>query len=277
MGRPGGNRSRSVPLPRGRVVSDVEASWRQKGIALSSGWLILYLGIGPDVLSVLLSIAGQALSEFGRNLYSAGGPSYLFRQAILGFCDLFPYRRSNVRAAWDTIKQWERRGPVELTAPCPESVAYALVSLCLLWEWSRLAAYISFCFLRMLRGIECRLLRRADISLPSDRNGRRPSRIYIRVLDPKMSRRGAAVEHVYVECLWAVFFLEKLIGGLLPGTVIFPFTPDALKRRWERLLVSLGIPACRLYLNSLRGGGTVFVFEESENIQTVMWKGRKSE
>ena len=255
-------------------MSQEERTRRDRAAVLFAGWLLISLSLTPPQLSTLPSAAGQVLSEFGRDLFACGGPRYLFVQSILGFADEYPFIRMNLKSAWDTDRQWQRREPVTLTAPCPTEVAHAIFSLCLIMGWFKVGAYVMLCFKGVLRGIEGRLLRRADISLPSDRGGRRPARVYIRIIDPKMRRRGAQVEHVYFDCFLMVLYLEWLLRDMSPSTVIFPWTRDTLKRRWDYLLTVLKIPAGRLSVNSLRGGGSVALSEESDDIWITQWKGR---
>lgn len=258
------------------MVGAAERKKRNRAADLFVGWLLLATTLALPQLALLPNSSGLILSEFGRALFSAGGPQYLLTEAILFVGDEFLYMRVNLKASWDTARQWQRREPGELTAPCPRSIALAVAALALLWSWPKVVEYVLLFFYGILRGIEGRLLRRCDISLPSQRNGRRPGRVYVRIIDPKMKRRGSEVEHVAIGSLWLVVPLEYLLKDMLPGEVIFPWERDALKRRWDRLLTTLGVPLGRLHLNSLRGGGCCDLFEDTEDLQTTLWKGRWS-
>ena len=100
------DRARSVPLPRGRVVSSDEMNRRKRASALFAGWLLMALHMNVDTLSLVPSTAGEVLSEYGRDLYICGGPQYLFTQSILSFGDEYPFLRPQLKRAWDALKQW---------------------------------------------------------------------------------------------------------------------------------------------------------------------------
>ena len=94
-------RPRSVPLPWGRVVGVEERKKRDKAKAFFVGWLLLSFGMNFEDLGSVPTLTGEILADYGRDVWSCGGPRYLYVESILSVADQYGWLRTALRASWD--------------------------------------------------------------------------------------------------------------------------------------------------------------------------------
>ena len=99
-------------------------------------------------------------------------------------------------------------------------------------------------------------------------------RFYILFREPKTRGRGAKVQHVDLEPLFASF-INKVWGPLRSASPLFPGSPGIFRRRWDSLLSALEVPPrFRLTPGSLRGGGAVAAYRRKRAIADIQWTMR---
>lgn len=139
-----------------------------------------------------------------------------------------------------------------------------------------MAAYVVHAFKGMHRGIELREAVRADLILPKDSFDEGVPLLDTRVLRPKSAWAGPPIQHARITDPLTVAFLQAVHGLLPRDAKLYTLSAAQLRSRWEVLMRLLGLEKLHIQLRSLRGGGTVELFEQTESVERVMWAGRWS-
>ena len=73
----------------------------------------------------------------------------------------------------------------------------------------------------------------------------------------------------------AAAILKGIYFRLPADTLIYPASPSAFRRRWDRLLQIAEIPvSCRLTPGGLRGGAAVWLYKNEVEVATILWRLR---
>ena len=85
---------------------------------------------------------------------------------------------------------------------------------------------------------------------------------------------GPKIQHSVIAGDDIVSFLVRDLQDLSDDDRVYPFSRAQVKARWDRILIAIGIDPGALPPRSLRGGGTVHLYESTLNIGLVLWQGR---
>ena len=233
---------------------------------------------GEDVWETLLQqpdLLVEILICYGQRLYDAGHSLQEYRQLLAHCQHVVPRVKPGLKPAWGLLTKWERVEPSQHRTPMPEPIAWAMVSLAVSWNWHLWACSTLFCFLGCCRIGEVLGARRSDLLTPKDLLQRDP-RYYLLLREPKTRGRGARVQHVVVDLEDGhAIYLEKVWGSLRPADPLFPGSPGVYRRRWDKLLSALDIPArFKLTPGCLRGGGAVAAYRRKKPVADIQWTMR---
>jgi hypothetical protein len=277
-GRPKGRprRARSEPpreLPRVRPVSAEEKAKRARAGLAFEWWLQENVGFRSDMLPSLPLMAGEILAAYGRSLYRhREGTIGDFSAAVQYVTDIYPFMKGKIRPAWDQARVWRDLNPSDVTTPCPLLVLKGATVTALTWGWGTYARYLVHGFQGCHRGCELRVARRCDLLTPRDGLGRGPIRLYTRVVAPKNSWAGPRIQHSMINQVDEVHFIERWFQDLAPDDMLYDYSSAMTTGRWDKIMSALGVSG--LVPRSLRGGGTVFLYESTEDMAKTIYQGR---
>ena len=234
--------------------------------------------LGPDALRSLQQAPRLQLHfcrAFGQWLYSKGEAMYIFRHLLVYLQQMFPADRPALAGAWSLLQKWELIQPVAHRPPLPRIILDALVSLSLSWGWLRWAALTSLAFFGVLRVGEPLRAKRSDLLLPED-CGLDREVLFLQIGQPKSGRRGKGrVQHSKVTHSQTIQLARAAFGALSPDDSLYPTTASTYRRRWDKLVETLGIDKkCNLTPGCLRPGGAVFLYHCETPIYDLLWRMR---
>ena len=239
------------------------------------GWLDGEFGV--NTLQTFLQtppVFVKVLEAYGRAQYDAGSPLHYFRQLLAHVQKEFVLCKPFMSSAWSVVTQWELAEPLQHRTPLPEPVMRAMVSLCLLWGWKRFAASLLLAFFGIARIGEVLVCKRQDLLTPTDLLTD-VKKVYMQVKKPKSRNKGASTQYITCDDELATRFIEDILGPLQPHETLFPLTVGTFRRRWDKLLSAMDIPAIhRLTPGGIRGGGAVMAHTQGTGIVDLMWKMR---
>ena len=158
-------------LPFGRPVLHVTKKTRDELLNTFSLWLQEQ---GVD-FSLLIKDAVQniedinvLLAKFGREMYAAGRPLNQYSETINALGSLKPAIRRSLQGAWDLAYAWVKQEPNVHHVAMPGPVLLAMISICFLWGWVRMAGILALGWGAILRSGELLKAKRSDLVLPSD-------------------------------------------------------------------------------------------------------------
>ena len=120
-----------------------------------------------------------------------------------------------------------------------------------------------------------RALKRRDVVGRSDLLRPFPC-LYSRVTAPKNSWAGPRVQHTTLEEPTVLSFVEAGLKDLGREDCVYPFTQAQTTYRWKKLIACIEEIDEELHSQprSLRGGGTIELFETTRSLPYVKWRGR---
>ncbi|CAE8607762.1 unnamed protein product [Polarella glacialis] len=169
--------------PTARLASRTSDTRTMLFLQLESCFFI-HLSASVDLLSRSGLVLATALVAYGRHMFYASKPLYLFTETLNSDVDRFRYLKTYFSECWALISRWEDVEPTERKMILPEPCICAMVSLALALSWPRFAAAMLLGFHGVLRIKELLSLTRADIILPADLLSEQ-CLAFCRVRDPK--------------------------------------------------------------------------------------------
>ncbi|CAE7230302.1 unnamed protein product, partial [Symbiodinium sp. KB8] len=262
---------RDVPLVQAATLALQNTIW-------SSFQTWLNEGAGAEAAegaTLLPDVLVEMLCAYGQVLYSRGSPLQRFRQLLATAQRRVPACRPLLRPAWETLTRWERLEPTQHRPPMPEPIFEAMCALGLNLGWHRWVCVTLLGFYGCCRIGEVLRATRADLQTPTDLL-RTDCRFFLQIREPKTRHRGARVQHVTIVLPDEIAqFVLEVCKSLSRRENLYHGSPAVYRRRWDRLLESLGVPATfRLTPGSLRGGGAVAAYQNGEDIATLQWRMR---
>lgn len=218
----------------------------------------------------------ELVEAFGKHLFEEGSGLYLLRQLVTHIQRERPNFKFYLTKAWRLISKWEVIEPVSHRTPLPPVVFRAMVVVSILWGWRIVAGILLLTYEGICRPGETLAALRQDLLLPRDLLVEAEDSAFLLIRKPKGKRRGlGAVQHVKIQGLDIVTYLDKVFGDLPPHCHLFPGAAASFRRRWDALLDALCIPK-RFGLTpaSLRGGGAVKAYRADQEIGRIMWRMR---
>ena len=172
----------------------------------------------------------------------------------------------------EMIRTWDSLQPTQHHLPIPQKVLHGMLAVCIAWSWPKIGILLVLGFYGLLRPIELLSLRRKDVVLPTEHL--EGEVIFLRIHTPKTRFRGAAAQHVRIDSVEAVAFVNQFLPKIPRWQSIWSGSYAAFRRRFDLLqtAVVLGKP---FMPSSLRPGGATFLFRHwNENLPRLQWRGR---
>jgi hypothetical protein len=69
-----------------------------------------------------------------------------------------------------------------------------------------------------------------------------------------------------------VHFIERWFQDLAPDDMLYDYSSAMTTGRWDKIMSAMGVSG--LVPRSLRGGGTVFLYESTEDMAKTIYQGR---
>ena len=119
-------------------------------------------------------------------------------------------------------------------------------------------------------------LRRSDVLLPSDIHTENAGKVFLKIGEPKTRFRGRGrVQHATVQDPFTVKLLERFLSSMKYNQLVYPISPSSFRRRWDRILSHIGVPAkLKLTPGSLRSGGAIAEYRKGEDLSRLLWRMR---
>lgn len=222
------------------------------------------------------SLVALVLQKYGVELFVRGSALYEFRHLLVIAQQQIPLIKPAINSAWQLLAKWEAIRPVTHRIPLPEVLFKAMISIAVLWGWMRWAATLTVAFEGIGRIGEAINALRRDLVLPSDSFDTEHLVAFLKIPKPKSRKRGRGrVQHLRIDNVAAVEFLELQFANLHPACKLFPMSAASFRSRWDKILDALQLPrADRPTPSSVRGGGAIAAYRRGETIQGIMWKMR---
>ncbi len=216
------------------------------------------------------------VENFGRALFEKGDSIYILRQLITLIQRWKPEFRSSLGKAWQLVSKWETLEPSGHRHPLPPAIFQAMVVVSYLWGWHRFAGIVVLTYESISRPGETLRATRSDLLLPSDLLVEDPSTMFVRFNNPKSKRRGLGrVQHSKITDGRSTRFISKIFGDLPNWALLYPGSAASFRRRWDKVLQALAVPASAgLTPASMRGGGAVRAYRANEDVTTLLWRMR---
>eukprot|EP00438_Fugacium_kawagutii_P033912 Skav205523 [mRNA] locus=scaffold4253:32384:35068:+ [translate_table: standard] len=229
----------------------------------------------PQLLGTA-ELAGSCLRAYGLHCFQTGLPRYLFTYAITAVQDRYPQYRTLLSAAWQIDRKWQQHEPGACRAVLPALAIRAAVCLAALWGWYQWLGAVLIGFGAMLHPSEMLALTRKDLVLPRDTAFDSKS-LFVHVRDPKTAR-FARRQHGRIDDEQIIAVVDSLFGSLPMQARLFTGTMGMFRRQWNAIMTKLQIPCSQVQRGAtpavLRGSGATFLYQTSEDVQWVAWRGR---
>eukprot|EP00438_Fugacium_kawagutii_P003415 Skav211329 [mRNA] locus=scaffold3120:27024:31484:+ [translate_table: standard] len=216
------------------------------------------------------------VKEFGNHLFSSGKSLYILRHLVVyvqkNYLDARPY----MSICWDLVQRWETLEPPIHRTPLPCALLQAMVVVSLNWSWNKFAGILCLAFYGIMRPGEALKGKRRDLVLPEDLLLENTEKCYFRISEPKSRRRGKGrVQHASIHSSLVTVFLSKVFGSLEREQFLYPVSVSSFRRRWDAILKHIGIPSSmRITPGSLRSGGAVHEYHQTDNLVQLLWRMR---
>ncbi len=216
------------------------------------------------------------VKQFGAHLFASNKSQYVFRHLVVYIQKTMVSVRPFLSSSWELLQKWERVEPVTHRTPVPSNILRAMVVLALHWNWGLFACAIASSFYGILRPGEFLKLRRSDVLLPSDIHTENAGKVFLKIGEPKTRFRGRGrVQHATVQDPFTVKLLERFLSSMKYNQLVYPISPSSFRRRWDRILSHIGVPAkLKLTPGSLRSGGAIAEYRKGEDLSRLLWRMR---
>ena len=216
------------------------------------------------------------VKQFGNHLFTTNKSQYVFRHLVVYIQKTMVSVRPFLYSSWELLQKWERVEPVTHRTPVPSNILRAMVVLALHWNWRLFACAIAGSFYGILRPGEFLKLRRSDVLLPSDIYSENSGTVFLKIGEPKTRFRGRGrTQHASVHDPFAVQLLERFLKPMKFNQLVYPISPSSFRRRWDKILSHIGIPAkLKLTPGSLRSGGAIAEYRKGGDLSRLLWRMR---
>ena len=270
------------PLPEGRPVLPKTGSLRQRYLTAFLDWTVEQQIDFEDMLNNFYTCSEEVnilLARYGRILYNNGKSYTQYAETLNAISSWKPSIRRMLQGAWDLGYTWVRAEPSVHHVAMPHQVALSMITVSLLWGWTRLAGIIALGFGALLRPGELLALTRGDLLLPRDCDrGICFGLVSIKEAKTRFSHARLQSAKLDIEDLLAV--VDLCFGDLQPHQRLWPQSGSTLRARFKSLLRALelfpipGSSIKELDLGSLRAGGATYILQQTENGELLRRRGR---
>ena len=272
----------SVPLAVGRPVLPTTSLNRDALFTAFVSWCRSQDVSFEDLLTNSLYNVEEInalLANFGRQLYNAGRPYGHFSETINSVVGRSAILRRHLQPAWDVAYAWMRNEPPLHHTACPWQIVLALITVSLMWGWTKEAGIIALCFGGILRAGEALKSLRRDLLLPADAFC--SDNFCLLAIDEAKTRFSAARHQcAKIDAPDMIMVISLAFKKLLPNEHLWPQSSQTFRNRFKTLLAVLDVPTsvvngCRpLDPGSLRPGGATWLLQATENSELVRRRGR---
>ncbi len=216
----------------------------------------------------------KTLEAYGHVLFSAGVPLHYYRQLLAHTQREFVLTRPYMSQAWSLVSRWEIAEPIQHRTPIPEPLLRAISCLAIAWGCPTFATAAMTAFYGICRMGEVLKADRRDLLTPTDLLAD-DGVVYLQIRAPKTRNKSARIQYTTVSEPLAVRLIEIVWQDLHHEARLVPFSASAFRRRWDALLLAVGLDQHhRITPGSLRGGGAVCAHKSGMHVQDLMWKMR---
>ena len=256
--------------PREGALYDVplvEAKTKQIQVRVWEGFVRwLSTRLTPDAVHSAMAVPAllsQLLEQFGNFQFQQGAALYSYRHLVVFTQQNVAGIKPWLGGCWEMIARWEVREPPSHRTPLPETLFRAMFSVATSWGWHRFASVLGISFYGIARPGEPVAETRKSLLLPSDLLDTDSHTAFLRISSPKTRRRGGGrTQHLTISDEAFVAYLERAMAKLPRNSSLFPGSPSAFRRRWDAILMALGIP---------KGGGCVAAFHRGTELSKILW------
>lgn len=262
----------AVPLVETRTLELQSKVWSDFVIWART---VLSEGAVQSALTQPLLIIALA-KEYGNVLFSRGTALYVYRHFVISLQKQVLSARPFISELWDMVSRWESLEPTTHRTPLPAAIFRAMMNVALTWKWFRFAATLGIAFYGIGRPGEAICARRRNLILPSDMMSEDRRVAYLQVNEPKARRRGKGkLQHMSIYDSDFIDFLERFAVFLSAENTIFHSSSSSFRRRWDRILLTIGVsPHVTLTPGGVRGGGCIHAFESGDSLVFLLWRMR---
>ena len=126
----------------------------------------------------------------------------------------------------------------------PWQVLLALIAVCYVWGWDDVAGLLAICWGGLARVGEVLAARRRDLVLPADVGLEAVAgvqQVFLSVLEAKTRFKAARHQCLKIDQPQLVESIAFAFGRLSPGALLWPRSGSALRLRFKKLLVAIGL------------------------------------
>ena len=275
-------RAERPPVPEGRPVLPVTQKRRAK---LLDDFLVRSLDEGLDMIdmlsrhSIFIDEINLILERYGRQMYHAGLSYSKYAETINAITSWKPAIRRSLQGAWDFGYAWNRHEPGTHHSAMPGPVALAMLTVSMLWGWTRFAGCFALMWAGLLRPGELLAAKRSDLLLPMDGDKTLPFGL-LAINDPKTRYSVARHQSAKIDMADLLGLVEAFLGPLPPQANLWPMSGSTLRARFRDILKALSLPtsthngAKPLELASIRAGSATWILQTTEDGDLLQRRGR---
>ena len=210
------------------------------------------------------------IATFVEQLWQEGDPRYWAEDTLSGFTKFIPSMRGNLRLSWALVTAWQRNEPPQRCAPLSLDILLAMVGRCVQLQWHRMGLLLLIGFFCLLRTAEMYKLRVSDLECD-----KRLSNGVLTLRESKSGTRFNFVESVTINDASLICLFRALTLHLSPGELIFPEGANCFRKRFDQLVMHIGLPSSLLYKPySIRRGAATADFLMHGHLSRTCVRGR---
>ena len=273
---------RAVPLETGRQVLPVTSNQRQILMTTFQNWLANE-GIEWEPMLKeshrFLDEINAILIRYGRCLYEAGRPYNHFAETINAVTSSKPSLRRSLQSTWNLAFGWLHNEPSAHHIAMPAQVLLCLLSISLMWGWTRIAGCLALGFGGLCRAGEIISATRRLLLLPADLHYTTHYAL-LSIIEPKTRFNSAKHQVAKIDQPDMLEILHMAFSRLDKHQKLWPYSGQTLRARFKILLKAAKLDGAKsihgklLDLGSLRAGGATWMIGATENPELTRRRGR---
>ena len=219
------------------------------------------------------------LIRYGRCLYDAGRPYNHFAETINAVTSAKPSLRRNLQQTWSLAFGWQHNEPGAHHIAMPAQVLLCLLSISLMWGWTRIAGCLALGFGGLCRAGEIIAATRRLLLLPADLHFTTHYAL-LSIIEPKTRFNSAKHQVAKIDQPDMLEVLHIGFSKLQKHQRLWPYSGQTLRSRFKVLLKAAKLDRAKsihgksLDLGSLRAGGATWMIGATENPELTRRRGR---
>jgi len=236
----------------------------------------------------------QSLSVYAQTLYDWGRPVSELGGILRALTNSYRWLKRQLPHAQSCLRAWEAERPAQCHRPMPALGLLAGVAVALTWDWPDIALMLLVAFDGCLRPSDFLQLRRRDFRLPSDLASAQSEAYVVLeassdggvVAGPKTRFVAARRQQVKLVDPLLVAALERHWGPRGRDDFIFAcaakksLVEHRFRVAFDAIFRELGFSVrdgIGVTPASLRAGGATHLYQTTEDLALVRWRGRWTE